>query len=177
MQYARVWYVFPQIQRNTLNICSPWTTKGSSLKALLRTLENNTELYRGIHYYMQSLNRDCSGLQKEVDSKDYSGLQRVIQNYTEGYTIIYTIYSLTWDYNGLHKGHVIYLLQNNSILKARGGAKTCPPLAKFLRTRLVSMDLNQTHQIQILYHLKYRLYRNNISLKLKSLTIILQLSY
>ena len=35
-----------------------------------------------------------------------SVFQRVIQNYTEGYIII-NIGSLNWDYNGLHRGHVV----------------------------------------------------------------------
>ena len=37
-----------------------------------------------------SLNWDYSGLEKRVVSGDYSGLQREIQNYTDGYIIIYS---------------------------------------------------------------------------------------
>ena len=40
-------------------------------RRLLRTSESNTELYRGIHYNIQSLNRDYNGLQsgQTVDFK------------------------------------------------------------------------------------------------------------
>ena len=60
-----------------------WTTKGSSLVSLLRTLESKTEIYSGIHYNIWSLNRDYNGLQRGVVLGDYSGLKRVKQNYTE----------------------------------------------------------------------------------------------
>ena len=36
-------------------IYGPWTTKGSSLRRLLRTSESNTELYRGIHFNIYSV--------------------------------------------------------------------------------------------------------------------------
>ena len=62
-----------------------WTTKGSSLVSLLRTLESKTEIYSGIHYNIWSLNRDYNRLQRGV----VSGLQRITRNYTEGYIIIY----------------------------------------------------------------------------------------
>ena len=42
------------------------------------------------------------GLQRGVVLEDYSGLQRAIQKYTEGYILIYI--ALHWDYNGLPLG-------------------------------------------------------------------------
>ena len=56
----------------------------------LRTSENNTELHIGIRYSILFLNRGYSGLQGGVVSGDYSGLHRVIHNYTEGYIITYS---------------------------------------------------------------------------------------
>ena len=49
-------------------------------RRLLRTSESNTELYRGINYYIQSLNRDYSGLQRAVvrTTKSNKELYRLI---------------------------------------------------------------------------------------------------
>ena len=94
-------------------------------RRLLRTSESNTELYRGIHYNIQSLNRDYTGHTK---GSSIRRLLRTSKSITELYKMIHcNIQSLNWDYNGLHRGHVVDLIQNNSIFKARRGQKKLAP--------------------------------------------------
>ena len=63
--------------------------------SVLACLSANTEGYK--LYILR-------GLQREVVSGDYSGNQRIIQNYTEGYIIIY----IPWI--ELHMGHLVDLI-------------------------------------------------------------------
>ena len=76
-------------------------------RRVLRTSESNTELYRGIHYNIKSLNRGYSELQK---GSSLRRLLRTSKSNTE-----------------LHRGHVVDLIWNNSIFKARGKKLAPPP--------------------------------------------------
>ena len=60
---------------------------------LQETTQDFREYYRIIQrdtIYIKSLNQEDSELQRGVVTGDYSELQRVIQNYIEGYIIIHS---------------------------------------------------------------------------------------